>query len=315
MSIEVKKKKLRGSQIGFFIALIAYPLIQWGVFWFYVNVQTIALTFQEYTGETLRFVGLDNFIRIIPDVFFGGNATMFNAFKNSYHSILINLIILPLAIVSSYAFYKKVPCEKYFRVMFYMPNMISMVVLVMCFRFLFFNYPTTSFVGPIASVFNAMGFNVDWFDVVEKSNTIWPLIYTYCIWSGFGVNVIMICGNMQRIPQEITDYCKIDGVGFWRELWSMVIPLIMPTITVFVLNIIMGVFGFTYAPMFIAQSPGTDGQAYTLGWYIFNQVANGANTSLLISATTVGISWSIFMLPIILFSKWVLDKFTPEVYF
>lgn len=316
MEIKIKKKKLRPAQIGFYIALIAYPLIQWGVFWFYVNFQTITLTFQEYTGEGLRFVGFANYVRLIPEVFFGQatDPTMFNAFLNSYHSILINLIILPIALVASYAFYKKVPCEKYFRIMFYMPNMVSMVVLVMCFRFLFFNYPETYFVGPLASVFNSIGLNVDWFDVVEKSNVIWPLIYAYCIWSGFGVNVIMICGNMQRIPADITDYCKIDGLGFWREFWSIVLPLIMPTITVFVLNIIMGVFGFTYAPMFIAQSHGTNGQVYTLGWYIFDQVAAG-NTSSLINATTVGISWSVFMLPIILFAKWGLDKLTPEVYF
>lgn len=315
MKVTMKKKKASAKEIAFYISLVFWALLHWAVFWLYVNGQTIALTFQKFNGETFSMAWFDNYVRLIPRVFFGGDTTMFNAFKNSFHSIAINLIILPLAVIISYAFYKKIPCQTFFRVIFYLPNMISMVVLTMCFRFMFYNSEFV-FIGPIAAVFNKLGFNVDWLDVVNESHTIWPLIYTYCIWSGLGANVILICGNMQRIPQDLADYCKIDGVGFWRELFTIVVPLIMPTLTVFFMNTLMSVFGFTYAPMFIVgdAAGGAQGQAYTLGWYIFNQVASGSTMNL-IDAATIGISWSLFMIPFIFLFKWFLDKITPEVYF
>ena len=104
MQVTLKKKKASASEIAFYISLVAYALIHWAVFWLYVNGQTIVLTFQKFNGESYSFAWFDNYARLIPRVFFGGDVTMFNAFKNSFHSIGINVIILPLAVIVSYAF-------------------------------------------------------------------------------------------------------------------------------------------------------------------------------------------------------------------
>ncbi len=312
--IENKKSRVQTRHIMFYASLILYPVIQWAIFWLYVNVDTIALTFMQNGAEGLEFAGLKNYIDIVPKFFSEEYPEFHNGFLNSFHAIFINIIILPLAIISSFAFYKRVPFVKFFRVMFYLPSMVSMLVLTMSFRYLFENNLNT-FVGPVAFVFKSIGVDISWLDLTGPSATFWPLVYIYAIWSGLGVNVIMMCGAMQRISEEVIDAGKLDGLGFWRELCQVAVPLIMPTVGVFVFSGVVSVFSFTYQPMFLAMSCQTSGgynyQAYTLGWYIFDQIRSGVTGR--INAATVGISWSLIMLPLILLVKFALNKITPDI--
>ena len=233
----------------FIISLIAFPILQWLVFWLYVNVQTIVLSFEtfDYFKGEYTFAGFDNYIRLAKSI--SQNATMLNAFKNTFHALIINCIILPMAVVVAYTFFKKIPFEKFFRVTFYLPSMVSIVVLTLSFRYMFNNSEST-FTGPAAQIMNALGINFSGWDTLNHPNTVWVLIYIYAIWSGLGTNVIMISGAMNRIPHSITEQARLDGVGFWHELVRIDIPLIMPTVSSFILMSVISVFSFYLQPMF-----------------------------------------------------------------
>lgn len=317
--ISFKSKKFR--QTGFLIALFALPLAQYLVFWLYVNVQTIAVSFTEYTLDGSNFPTLANYIRLAQTL--PKNPEMMNAFKNTFHSLWINLIILPIAIVVSYAFFKKVPGENFFRVAFYLPSMVSIVVLTLCFKYMFNN--NESFVGPMARVLNKLcewsnklfGSNLRFmgWDSQEAPATVWTLTYLYCLWAGLGTNVIMMSGALNRIPRSIVEQAKLDGVGFWRELVQIAIPLIMPTVSTFILTGLMSVFSFYLQPMLLSSgATGADGAVYTIPWYIFNNASKG-DTDSLVNVTTIGMMFSMIMLPFIILTKVLTDKLTPDVSF
>lgn len=310
-----KNKRVRNAaswrQTGFLIALLALPVANFLVFWVYVNARTILLTFQNYNvmKGTYEWYGLTRFIDFFQKMVLGKDPALFNAMINSIKSIGINLlVILPLAFFSAYAFYKKVPGEKIFRVMFFFPSMISIVVLTMSYKYMF----NVRF-GPLSMLFDKMGLHYDWF--YGDSPTAWPLVWIFCVWAGLGSNVILLSGAMMRIPREITESGKLDGLGFWRECFQIVLPLVMPTVTTYILTGIMGAFGFMTQPMLLITG-GSEGKNLTVALHIYNLVNNsGGSEGALINAATIGLIFSVIGAPVVFAVKFLVDKFTPEVSF
>jgi len=303
------------NKVIFIATLMALPIAHYLVFWLYVNIQTVWLSFQRwnvYTGE-YEFYWFTNYITQWKDVYMGGDVVMHRAFLNGFNVWGINAILIPLAIFVSYTFHKRVPGEKAFRVIFYIPHMISVTTLTLCFRYMFTNSVST-FVGPAAQLFNALGLKIDWWDVINPSKVVWPLLYSYSILFGLGTNVILMSGAMNRIPKEVIEAGKLDGIGFWRELFNVTIPLTMPTISTFILSGLTGVMGYGLVPMLLVQSGqgGSYGQAYTMGWFMFEAAKSGDNAKI-IASTAIGVIFSCFMMPLVMLVRWILNKLTPDV--
>ena len=311
-SAEKKKFKLnRTTRKYIFIAeLIIIPVINFIIFWVYVNFDTILLTFKRFDVPTASYVwrGFDGYISVFKSMILGGDPGEFNAFVNSFRAILINVIILPVTFVISYSFYKKIRFRKFFQVVFFLPNIISLVVLCMMVRHMF-----SSDFGPIALVIEKItGHPNDWLGY--NSDKMWGIITVFCIWAGLGGNTIILCGAMQRIPEDIIEAARLDGIGFLREAWSIVLPLVMPTVGVFMIGVVTSPLSFTLQPMLIAVNPGIDNKFMTIGWYIFTSVDTGGSGNM-IQAATIGMMFSMLLLPVIIAVRILVKKFTPDVQF
>ena len=305
----LKSKKYR--EAGFLISLVIIPVINFCIFWVYVNVDTILMTFQRYNVATGQYdwIWFERYGEVFDYYIFGGNTAAFNTFLNSLQAIGINLVILPLAFISSYAFYKKIRFQKFFRVLFMFPSMISLVVLTMCFRYMF-SYDFGPISGLLAQI---TGHRTDWLGF--ESDYLWALIWIFCIWSGMGTNVIMMSGAMMRIPSDLTDSCKVDGLGFWREMVFIVLPLVMPTVGIYFISILASPLSFTMQPMLLANgNPGAENKFLTVPWYIFAVTSQGSENEML-NAATIGISLSVVLLPFIIGMRVLTNKLTPKVSF
>jgi ABC-type sugar transport system permease subunit len=133
-------------------------------------------------------------------------------------------------------------------------------------------------------------------------------VIAYNIWTGFGVNIILFGGAMARIPEDIIEYSKLEGVGFYREIVQIILPLIWPTISTVLTLSVVGIFNSSGPILFL--SPGRE-DTYTIAYWIFKQVyePNGA----LNYAAAVGIFFTIIGLPIVLFIKWLLGKIGSDI--
>ena len=310
-----KRKKAINWKRGLFLtALLTLSVSHFLIFWVYMNFETIRLTFFKYNMyNELTFVGFERYVKIFKEFFIlEGHQSNLNTFLNTFRAIIINVAIFPLALYTAYSFYKKVYGEKFFRVIFYMPSVISMVALTMAYRSMF----DGNIGGPVAEIFSWFDINTNqWLDVNLPDNTqIWSVIYVFSILMGLGTNVILMSGAMLRIPQEIPEALQIDGCGYFREMFSVTIPLIMPTITTWSIAIFTSVFGFMMQPMLIAVTGGFENKAMTIPWFLFNMVQSQGKENLLYAAT-LGIMFSIFMLPFTLGIRLILERFTPDVDF
>lgn len=315
-----KKTKRRKGEIIFIILLLAYPIGHWLVFWFYTNIRTFALPFLDWDYWDAKYVfphpeGLFyNFKRQIESFFIvdtmGKHSTVYTAFFNTFHSLWINLMLLPLAIFIGYALAKHVPGENIFRVIFFMPNILSTVVLCLAFRFMF-EANDALFIGPGAKLLQFLGFDFDGWNIMNQTR-IWTLIYIFCLWAGLSINVVIISSAFQRIPKEIIEAARMDGITFFGEFFRIGIPLIMPTITTFLVNAVTAVTVFYLQPYLLLG--GHEGGYETIPWLIF-EWAQEADQSKYILIATIGVMFSLIMFPLITLARYIGRKLTPEVEF
>lgn len=124
----------------------------------------------------------------------------------------------------------------------------------------------------------------------------------------------MMNSAMVRIPSDISEYSKLEGVGFWREAFQIVLPLTLPTIGVYLISVLTSVFGFALQPMLIADNYGYGNKFLTIPWKILEDTAGGKQNDMML-CSTLGISLTILITPFVILVRWLVNKFTPEVDF
>ncbi|MBO4572988.1 MAG: sugar ABC transporter permease [Clostridia bacterium] len=310
------KSGIFGKRSKWFIfAFLIFPLVQFFVFFVIVNYRSILMAFSDANG-TFDW-GKSNWLFFVKEWQSTEKPFQISLKNTLIYFIVSNFINLPLVIVFAYLLFKKCYGHRVFRVIFFMPSIIGVVVFCTLFRFFVGNFQGQE--GPVlwltSKLYNLFGAqlpeNAMNQGLLGDSSTAFAAIMVETIWTGFGMSLILISGGLARLPESIFEAAKIDGVGMWGEFWHVVIPLLMPTVaSVFMLNM-AGLFTF-YAPVMLL----TEGsfETSTIGWYItrytLHRAQSGGNLNY---PAFVGVFVTIIAVPFILIVRKVLDKLTPDV--
>ena len=103
-------------------------------------------------------------------------------------------------------------------------------------------------------------------------NTLYPL-WVGSFFAG-AFNVFLLRQFMKGIPRDLEDAARIDGCGFWRVYWHIMLPLIKPTLAAIAIFTFMGTWNEFMGPLIYL----TDQRLYplALGLYAFNVSAGGS---------------------------------------
>lgn len=283
----VKKKrpydKERFKTDLFCYALLLVPIWHYVTFWVVVNINSFFLPFQDdITGAfTLKYFD------VIFQAFQAGGELLL-AFKNTmifFVSGLFTSYVLSLSF--AYFLYKKILFHRFFTVAFMIPSMISSVVLISVFKSII------GIDGPLAVVYNALTHKELPPLLYQESTAIWTIV-VYCIWCGFGMNLILFSGAMAKIPPEINEAAELDGIGYFGELTKIVIPLIAPTIMIMLLFSAMG-FLSADGPilLFTEGMYGTK----TIGYWFYENIIVSPNYGL---SSAFGLLMSLASAPLVI---------------
>lgn len=290
------RKVKRGIFIGM---MLSVAIIQFAVFWVYVNIDSILMAFQLHTRTGLVWT-FENFKRFFHE-FSIPEFELSLALKNTLLLFVVGTLIgLPVALLFAYYLYKKVLFSKFFRVIFFLPSIISAAVLVGLFKYIL---AVQGPVNEIISMITRTACEIEW---ITDDRLSMVTILFYVFWTGFGGNIILLTGAIHRIPTDILEYARIDGIGMTRELVQIIIPLIWPTLSTLLV--------FATAGIFTNQGPillFTDGQykTMTIGYFIFTQVRNNSYEY----PAAIGLIFTAIGFPLVLIVKWILGKITEDV--
>lgn len=316
MTEQPKKMKYYRNTLSkkiFIYAMIFWPILHFLIFWVYINFNTIILSLQRFSVNSgdYVFIGIDNYKNLFRQLFEQyPDRMLLDAVLNSLSLFLFsNFLLLPLSVISGYVLSKKVFMAGAFRVIFYLPSIISMVVLTMCFKFMF--DPKLGIVTPILNGLGLGGIipEFGWFANVK---TAWGMVLFYSLWAGIGYNVLLLTGAFSRIPRDIIESAKLDGIGFWRELWSITLPLISSTLNTLIIIGTTSVLTTFLQPMLLTGG-GPNNSTYTIMYYVTAMVKSGANG--ICSAATLGVFVSVIAIPLLLGFRKLLNKLLPSIEF
>ncbi|MGI6279306.1 MAG: carbohydrate ABC transporter permease [Acutalibacteraceae bacterium] len=170
------------------------------------------LSFAKFTTVTdAEFVGISNYIKAFADDKTFLNSLMFTVKFAFLTVITINVFAFLLALILT----KSVPATKVFRTIFFMPNLIGGIVLGYIWQVIIngvllkYNYSITS--DP------KFGF----FGLVILMN-----------WQMIGYTMIIYIAGIQNISGDILESAEVDGAGSVMKLRKIIIPSVMPSITI-----------------------------------------------------------------------------------
>jgi len=297
-SIAARRKK----ELRFVFFMLLFPLAQFALFWVYVNYQSILLAFKlEQNGEV--FYTLENFRRFFIELK-ASTGVMGKLIKNSVSFFPVSVFItLPLSFVFSYFLYKKVPGSSVFRVIFYLPSIISSVSLTMLFRYI------VSPTGPLSVLEKAL--NITPIDFLGVSKYAMKTVLFYTVWSGFGYNIVLLSSSMGRIPKELFESAKIDGAGTFREMVDIVLPLSYGTISTLITLSVANLFT-VIGPVILLTSGMNN--TNTIASFIYYKVKGGSENALSY-ASAVGLVFTAVGLPIVLLVRKVLSSLAENIEF
>lgn len=280
----------------FVVAILVIPIVHWLIFWFGVNINSILMAFQLPTGEW-SLETLQTVVREIVGNQSNADINLNTAIKNTFIYFIKDLLMLPFHLIIAYFFYKKIPGYRVYQVIFYLPSIISGVA----FSTMFSSFIASS--GPLGVLLKNMGVNPVP-QLLANSDYATKTILFYTIWIGWGGNMLLLGGALARVPLEILESARLDGIKPWQELVYMILPLIWSTLsTLLILNM---------TSLFLADGPillFTAGkyQTSTIGYWIFDKVyyqGIGAYNSV----AAAGLVFTVVGTPIILFVKHLIEK-------
>lgn len=212
------KKKTDWQKIIFLLVILFLPISNFLVFWLYINFDSILMAFQTKNEFGEIVWSISNFKAFFDDLKIA-DSTFWQAFKNTMIFFGTDLLVLlPVSLILCFFLYKKVTGYKAFRIIFYLPSLISASVLVIVFKY------AIAMNGPLGYFTKLLGGTPQ--SLLYTRETSFNTILFYYIFTGLGGNIILFSGAMNHIDSQIVEAARIDGCGVIRELIQITIPLI-----------------------------------------------------------------------------------------
>lgn len=183
-----------------FIIGFVWPFL-WGIFLSFHKFTTISKT---------TFVGLDNYLKVFQDSTFV-SAFWFTAKFTVVSTVLINVIAFAIAL----ALTRGLKGTNVFRTVFFLPNLIGGIVLGYIWQLLLN--------GVLAHWNISLTYHAKYGFI--------GMVILVC-WQQIGYMMVIYIAGLQNVPGDVIEAASVDGATPKQILWSITIPLMMPSITV-----------------------------------------------------------------------------------
>lgn len=294
-----KKSKNSKDDYRCIILLLIPAVVHLIVFWAGVQVETIRMAFTNvHSGQ----FSLDNFKWAFSQLFEGSASNDISlAFINTMLFFIMGMAIVLISVFFAYSIYRKSFGYSFMRVALYLPGAVSGIMMALLYQKLMASD------GPLMQLIQQMTGQETPIIMVVEHGILYIMIFDILV--GVGGNLVIWLGCMSRIPYELIEYGKLEGIGPIREFVSVVLPLIWPTFVTMITLQIMGIFGASGSVQIL-----TDGQhgTYTLSYWMYSIVKNGV-TEQYNTVAALGLIFTVFTVPLVFIGKWFMNRFGEEV--
>jgi len=273
------RQKLTGlndPRIVPYVMILPFVIYLLGVY-LYPTISTIIMSFQRIDGpNAAQFIGLSNYNKLLTKNYIMALKTtaLFTVWDVA---ILIPVPLLFAAMLAS----KKAPMPNFFKSLYFIPALTSIIVAGIVFR-LAFGTLETSLANRFIGLFGAAP--KMWLQFSGSSTFVLVLL---TLWRWMGVNIVYFYSAIQSIPADLHEAGKIDGANTIQAFLHITLPSIRPTL-IYVLTItVLGGFSMFTESVALWQQSNPGGIGRTIVGYMYMMGITKNNMGL---ASAIGIT-------------------------
>jgi raffinose/stachyose/melibiose transport system permease protein len=205
-----------------FLLFIVYPIFKSVYFSFF--------SWKGF-GAPEDFIGLGNFQQILKDKIFQ------KAILNGLLIIALSLgIQLPLSLGLAIMVGRDLPGRAFFRMIFFMPYVLSEVITAIAWMGLYNPDPTRGLFNAILTLIPGVK-PVAWLGDMQ---VVMPALFLVLTWKYFGLHMLLFLAGLQGIPAEVEEAARIDGANGLQLIRFITLPMLGSTIRTSVYLSILG---------------------------------------------------------------------------
>ncbi|WP_130859078.1 carbohydrate ABC transporter permease [Gracilibacillus phocaeensis] len=193
-----------------FFAVIVIPFLL-GIF----------MTFTDWDGlsGSVNFLGIANYVEAFSDAEFWGSLGI--TFRYVFYTLIItNVIAFGLALIVT----SGMKGQNFFRLGFFLPNLIGGVILGFVWQFIFSRVAVS-----VGTSLNLEIFSSSW--LAEPDKAFWTLVIVG-VWQSAGYMMLIYVAGLMGIQQSLIEAATLDGASKWKQLIKIKIPLMVPAFTI-----------------------------------------------------------------------------------
>ena len=202
--------------------LFIFPtLIGLAVFIVYPMAYSFWLSFHKWSVFLpTQYIGTDNYDRLFHD------KRVFTAYKNTFTLVIMTVTMLEVMAMMLALAVKRVAkgvIGYFFRTVYFFPVLLSGAAVAVTLSYMFHQD-----FGVINYYLGFLGIKkVPWLN--SSKTVLWAISLT-TVWRNLGFSFIIYLGGVSAMPSEVLEAADVDGAKGFRKLWSIIIPLLSPTI-------------------------------------------------------------------------------------
>jgi ABC-type sugar transport system permease subunit len=225
-----KTRRLRSQRSLTAYLLLLPGLIFYVPFHFLPILGILFLSLMDWKGysfATMKWAGLANYATLFKDRFF------WRALGHNVQFVVIVVVVQTVfALALALILEQKFPLSTFFRGVYFMPTVLSLVVVGILFSLIL--SPSQ---GLVNTFLRAIGLgNIQPIWLGDAKLALYVVIGVH-IWKDFGLSLFLFIAGLEAIPDELFDAAKVDGATPWDIIFRIIIPLLRETTTVVVILI------------------------------------------------------------------------------
>ena len=258
------------SQRRFVFACLAPAVILVALFMFWPTVNVFRMSLYRMGGITNRkeFIGLQNFKTLMEDK---------NFLEAMQNTILIIVMVMIFTIVFPILFAEimkrgKFKGKNFFRVIFYIPNILSIVVIGGIFGAIY--DPSNGLLNTFLEAVHLDFLTHKWMG--EPKIVIYSIIFAL-VWQAIGYYMVMYMSGMSAIPEDLYEAASLDGSSEINTFFTVTLPLIWTNIRTTLTFYIISTINLSFLFVQIMTDGGPNGKTEVFLNYMYKQAyGNGA---------------------------------------
>jgi len=235
---------------------------------------TFYLSLTDWDGLTSpTFIGLRNYERLFHDKVF------FLSLKNNLKWLLA-FVTIPVAfgLLLAMALNKSIPGEKIFKMNFYMPMVLAMVVSGLIWGWMY--HPKGGLINTFLVATGLFKKGPGWLS--DRDIVLYSIIIV-AIWRQVGYVMVLYLAGLKSINPQLLEAAHIDGATGWQTFWRILLPLLTPvTIIVLVISVIDSLRAFDLVSIMTRGGPANASSVLANFMYIesFNNYKMGYGSAI-----------------------------------